>query len=59
MYEYLLSYDVAFVLVFHPFGCVFLTLMYISAPLCAVGTPSEFSSVPILVADELAHSFIL
>ena len=30
--------------------------MYISALLCAVGTPSEFSSVPILVADELAPS---
>ena len=27
--------------------------MYISALLCALGTPSEFSSVPILVADEL------
>ena len=31
-------------------------LMYISALLRALGTPSEFSSVPILVADELAHS---
>ena len=30
--------------------------MYISALTCAVGTPSEFSSVPILVADELAKS---
>jgi hypothetical protein len=37
----------------------FSTLMYISAPLRAVGTPSEFSSVPILVADELAHFLIL
>ena len=27
--------------------------MYISALRCALGTPSEFSSVPILVADEL------
>jgi hypothetical protein len=27
--------------------------MYISALPCALGTPSEFSSVPILVADEL------
>ena len=31
-----------------------MTLMYISALPCALGTPSEFSSVPILVADELA-----
>ena len=30
--------------------------MYISALLCAKGTPSEFSSVPILVADELVQS---
>ena len=30
--------------------------MYISALLCALGTLSEFSSVPILVADELAQS---
>ena len=30
--------------------------MYISASSCALRTPSEFSSVPILVADELAHS---
>ena len=33
--------------------------VYISALLCAVGTPSEFSSVPILVADELAPFLIL
>jgi hypothetical protein len=33
--------------------------MYISALLCALGTPSEFSSVPILVADELAFFFYL
>ena len=30
--------------------------MYISTLLCALRTPSEFSSVPILVADELAYS---
>ena len=36
-----------------------LPLMYISALFCALGTPSEFSSVPILVADELALSFHL
>ena len=28
--------------------------MYISALVSTLGTPSEFSSVPILVADELA-----
>jgi hypothetical protein len=33
--------------------------MYISALLCAVGTPSEFSSVPILVADELVLPFLV
>ena len=31
-------------------------LMYISARTCALGTLSEFSSVPILVADELAST---
>ena len=30
------------------------TLVYISALVGTLGTPSEFSSVPILVADELA-----
>ena len=33
--------------------------MYISALTCALGTPSEFSSVPILVADELVQILIL
>ena len=33
--------------------------MYISALLCALGTPSEFSSVPILVADELVLPFLV
>ena len=45
-----------FVLVFRLFGCVVSALMYISALLCVLGTPSKFSSVPILVADELAYS---
>ena len=45
-----------FVLVFLCVDCAWRPLMYISALLCALGTPSEFSSVPILVADELAHS---
>jgi hypothetical protein len=45
-----------FVLVSYVFGHVVSTSMYISALLDALGTPSEFSSVPILVADELAHS---
>ena len=45
-----------FVLVSRLFGCVVSTSMYISALLDALGTPSEFSSVPILVADELASS---
>ena len=45
-----------FVLVFHRFGHVVSTLMYISTLLDALGTLSEFSSVPILVADELAYS---
>ena len=43
-----------FVLVSHVFGHVVSTSMYISALLDALGTLSEFSSVPILVADELA-----
>jgi hypothetical protein len=33
--------------------------MYISALLCALGTLSEFSSVPILVADELVLPFLV
>ena len=37
-------------------GCVWRLLMYISALLRALGTLSEFSSVPILVADELVQS---
>ena len=45
-----------FVLVSHLFACVVSSPMYISALLYTVGTPSEFSSVPILVADELAYS---
>ena len=45
-----------FVLVVCSFGSVVSTLMYISALADALGTPSEFSSVPILVADELVHS---
>ena len=45
-----------FVLVSRVFGHVVSTSMYISALLDALGTLSEFSSVPILVADELAHS---
>ena len=45
-----------FVLVVRIFGCVVLTPMYISALPDALGTLSEFSSVPILVADELIHS---
>ena len=46
----------SFVLVFRLFGRVVLIPMYISTLLDALETPSEFSSVPILVADELAHS---
>ena len=45
-----------FVLVVRAFGHVVLTPMYISALSDALGTLSEFSSVPILVADELAYS---
>jgi hypothetical protein len=45
-----------FVLVSYVFGHVVSTFMYISALLDALETPSEFSSVPILVADELAYS---
>ena len=45
-----------FVLVSHLFDRVVSTPMYISALLDALGTPSEFSFVPILVADELAYS---
>ena len=45
-----------FVPVSRVFGHVVSTSMYISALLDALGTPSEFSSVPILVADELARS---
>ena len=45
-----------FVLVSYVFGYVVSTSMYISALLDALRTLSEFSSVPILVADELAHS---
>ena len=48
-----------FVLVFRLFGRVVSSLMYISVLLHALRTPSEFSSVPILVADELAHLLIL
>jgi hypothetical protein len=33
--------------------------MYISALFCALGTLSEFSSVPILVADELLLPFLV
>ena len=44
------------VLVFRCVDRVWLPLMYISALLCALGTLSEFSSVPILVTDGLAHS---
>ena len=42
-----------FVLVSLLFGDAWFPFMYISALLRALGTPSEFSSVPILVADEL------
>ena len=42
-----------FVLVSRLFDRVVSTPMYISALLDALGTLSEFSSVPILVADEL------
>ena len=46
-----------FVLVPTCIGCVWrLPFMYISALYCALGTLSEFSSVPILVADELVQS---
>ena len=45
-----------FVLVVRVFGYVVSTPVYISALADALGTLSEFSSVPILVADELAHS---
>ena len=48
-----------FVLVFRLFGCVVPILMYISALHCALGTLSEFSSVPILVADELVLPFLV
>ena len=34
-------------------------LMYISALRYALGTPSEFSSVPILVADRLTSSYLV
>ena len=45
-----------FVLVSCVFGHVVSTSMYISVILDALGTLSEFSSVPILVADKLVHS---
>ena len=45
-----------FVLVPTYVGCVWRLPMYISALLCTLGTLSEFSSVPILVADELAQN---
>ena len=48
-----------FVLVFRLFGRVVSILMYISALHCALGTLSEFSSVPILVADELVLPFLV
>ena len=48
-----------FVLVFTRIGCVWRLPMYISALLRALGTLSEFSSVPILVADELVQILIL
>ena len=48
-----------FVLVLRLFGRVVLTSMYISALLDALGTPSEFSSVPILVADKARLFLIL
>ena len=54
MYEYLLSDDTSPLYMYLASLFVFgLSLMYISALFCALGTPSEFSSVPILVADEL------
>ena len=48
-----------FVLVFLLFVEVWLPFMYISALPCALGTLSEFSSVPILVADKLALPFLV
>ena len=45
-----------FVLIVRVFGHVASTSVYISALLDALGTPSKFSSVPILVADELVLS---
>ena len=54
MYKYLLSYDASLCTCISSLWLCFLPLMYISALLRAIGTPSEFSSVPILVADELA-----
>ena len=54
--SYLLSSDAALCTCTHLCWLCLATSMYISALSCALGTPSEFSSVPILVADELAHS---
>ena len=48
-----------FVLVVRVFGYVVLTPMYISALLDALGTLSEFSSVPILVAESTRTSLSL
>ena len=53
---YLLSNDAALCTCICLYGLCLPTLMYISALFRALGTLSEFSSVPILVADELAHS---
>ena len=56
MYEYLLSRDMPPLYLCCLPLVVLSTPMYISALFRALGTPSEFSSVPILVADELVQS---
>ena len=54
VYDYLLSSDVSLCTCIRFFDQVSPILLYISASVRALGTPSKFSSVPILVADELA-----
>ena len=54
---YMMTYSAMtclFVLVFISLSWCLTLSMYISALVHALGTPSEFSSVPILVADKLA-----
>ena len=53
LYKYLLSDDASLCICTSSLWLYLSFLMYISTLLCASGTPSEFSSVPILVADKL------